>query len=86
MTPAAVASYSSVSTDRNLRQPLQMVTPTGKKHKSGGGRFATESKQQQNNKNNRQRSSKTRCLSPAKLRQLKTTPTQRNELTNYFNH
>lgn len=47
MTPAAVASYRSVSTDRNLRQPLQMVTPTGKKHKSGGGRFATESKQQQ---------------------------------------
>lgn len=46
MTPAAVAWNRSVSTEQNLRQPPQMVTPTGRKHKSGG-RFTTESKQQQ---------------------------------------
>lgn len=46
MTPAAVAWNRSVSKEQNLRQPPQMVTPTGREHKSGGG-FTTESKQQQ---------------------------------------
>lgn len=47
MTPAAVALNRSVSTERNLRQPPQMLTPTGKKHKSRGGGHTTESKQQE---------------------------------------